>query len=498
MGRPGRVVGGDADKRGGARQVEVISHEDHVADGEATVNRARRAGEHDGVDPAAMAMRTCAPPRSRCGFVEMGAPGRDQHPVATNGEGPGFGAVTEGGEAGNQGSEARSTPGRRPELLGHTGEPGAQYDQDVVALRVGATGQLARGHCACSKGSEPRAPAEWWASGVWRAGMGAGIGRGLLRARAALPRRRRPVARLDLKIVRPRTRPTQGSAVHPGRLTAWKVATTPCRGVPRDRALPAREGTPVIQAASPSAWAARPLGLRDADRLEEDGYVRRSGRWSSSPTAAASWRRGGGAGTGWRAALVDVIGLEWHKPTARRTLEHVISDDVEAHLVRLLGDRHLPPRQPHPGSHNEPQAVAQQSLASVEAGSSVRLERISEEVELDTSSLLYLDQHGFIPVPPGWSSRSHRRHAPRRAPWRISGLRSPLGGATLRRGRLSVPAAPCACSPTRSSRSTPNTPSPARRTRHRGSVITWVGPAADAPAPAGAVRDVGGLLMPGW
>lgn len=30
-----------------------------------------------------------------------------------------------------------------------------------------------------------------------------------------------------------------------------------------------------------------------------------------------------------------------------------------------------------------------------------------------------------------------------------------------------------------------------------GSVITWVGPAADAPAPAGAVRDVGGLLMPG-
>jgi len=31
-----------------------------------------------------------------------------------------------------------------------------------------------------------------------------------------------------------------------------------------------------------------------------------------------------------------------------------------------------------------------------------------------------------------------------------------------------------------------------------GSVITWVGPAADAPAPAGAVRDVGASSCPGW
>jgi len=73
--------------------------------------------------------------------------------VATNGEGPGFGAVTEGGEAGEPGERGEVDAGAvGPELLGHTGEPGAQYDQDVVALRVGATGQLARGHVRLLEG----------------------------------------------------------------------------------------------------------------------------------------------------------------------------------------------------------------------------------------------------------------------------------------------------------------------------------------------------------
>jgi len=161
------------------------------------------------------------------------------------------------------------------------------------------------------------------------------------------------------------------------------------------------EGTPVIQARiAERLGRSAPSVSEMLDRLEDDGYVRRSGRVveltdSGSELAEKVVRRHRLA----ERLLVDVIGLEWHK--AHREAgrwEHVISDDVEAHLVRLLGDPATCPHgNPIPGSHNEPQAVAQQSLASVEAGSSVRLERISEEVELDTSSLLYLDQHGFIP-----------------------------------------------------------------------------------------------------
>ena len=161
------------------------------------------------------------------------------------------------------------------------------------------------------------------------------------------------------------------------------------------------EGTPVIQARiAERLGRSAPSVSEMLDRLEEDGYVRRSGRVveltdSGSELAEKVVRRHRLA----ERLLVDVIGLEWHK--AHREAgrwEHVISDDVEAHLVRLLGDPATCPHgNPIPGSHNEPKAVAQQSLASVEAGSSVRLERISEEVELDTSSLLYLDQHGFIP-----------------------------------------------------------------------------------------------------
>ena len=49
--------------------------------------------------------------------------------------------------------------------------------------------------------------------------------------------------------------------------------------------------------------------------------------------------------------LVDVIGLEWHKVHREAgRWEHVISDDVEARLVELLGrPGHLPARQPDPG-----------------------------------------------------------------------------------------------------------------------------------------------------
>ncbi len=58
----------------------------------------------------------------------------------------------------------------------------------------------------------------------------------------------------------------------------------------------------------------------------------------------------------------------------------------------------MPPRQPHPGRAG-PGTLrpARLSLADVEPGETVRLERITEEVELDMASLEYLDEHGLIP-----------------------------------------------------------------------------------------------------
>jgi DtxR family Mn-dependent transcriptional regulator len=98
--------------------------------------------------------------------------------------------------------------------------------------------------------------------------------------------------------------------------------------------------------------------------------------------------------------LVDIIGLPWHKAHLEAgRWEHVISDEVEERLVELLGNPTTCPHgNPIPGSPGSPaQPASQVSLADVEPGETVRLERITEEVELDMASLEYLDEHGLIP-----------------------------------------------------------------------------------------------------
>ena len=85
-----------------------------------------------------------------------------------------------------------------------------------------------------------------------------------------------------------------------------------------------------------------------------------------------------------------------HKEAGR--WEHVISDDVEARLVVLLGDPGTCPHgNPIPGSSSPASAVGQVPLADAVTGSTVRLARISEQIELDMTALAYLDEHGFTP-----------------------------------------------------------------------------------------------------
>jgi len=95
--------------------------------------------------------------------------------------------------------------------------------------------------------------------------------------------------------------------------------------------------------------------------------------------------------------LTDVIGLPWHKVHAEADRwEHVISDEVEARLVEVLGNPATCPHgNPVPGSGH---AVLQaRALSASSLGDRIRLERVSELVEIDTEALVYLEQHGFMP-----------------------------------------------------------------------------------------------------
>ena len=95
--------------------------------------------------------------------------------------------------------------------------------------------------------------------------------------------------------------------------------------------------------------------------------------------------------------LTDVIGLEWHKAHIEACRwEHVISDEVEERLVELLEHPTTCPHgNPIPGMGDARTGLV--ALADVAAGDRVRLERVTEQVEIDTESLTYLSVHGFRP-----------------------------------------------------------------------------------------------------
>jgi DtxR family Mn-dependent transcriptional regulator len=163
----------------------------------------------------------------------------------------------------------------------------------------------------------------------------------------------------------------------------------------------AEEGVPVIQARiAERLGRSAPSVSEMLERLIDDGYVSRDGRRldlteSGRALAEKVVRKHRLA----ERLLVDVIGLEWHKVHREAgRWEHVISDDVEARLVELLGDPATCPHgNPIPGSGSVAAPVSTRPLAEVGSGERVRLVRISEEVELNLGSLTLLGEGGFIP-----------------------------------------------------------------------------------------------------
>ena len=97
--------------------------------------------------------------------------------------------------------------------------------------------------------------------------------------------------------------------------------------------------------------------------------------------------------------LVDIIGLDWDKAHVEAgRWEHVISDDVEARLVVLLGNPTTCPHgNPIPGSAVRRRRWPRRSLAEAQPGDHIRLERVTESVEHDAASLTYLGDHGLTP-----------------------------------------------------------------------------------------------------
>lgn len=163
----------------------------------------------------------------------------------------------------------------------------------------------------------------------------------------------------------------------------------------------AEAGTPVIQARiAERLGRTAPSVSEMLDRLQADGYVERSGRrlelTGKGRTVAEGVVRKHRLA---ERLLVDVIGLEWHKAHLEAgRWEHVISDEVEARLVALLGNPSTCPHgNPIPGASVTEVRVDQTPLSDVPVGGVVRLERITEDVGTDAAALALLYESGFIP-----------------------------------------------------------------------------------------------------
>jgi len=163
------------------------------------------------------------------------------------------------------------------------------------------------------------------------------------------------------------------------------------------------EGTPVIQARLAERMGKSPPAVSEMlDRLRADGYLeatrRRIALTAKGRTIAASVIRKHRLA---ECFLVEVIGLPWYKVHEEAGLwEHVMSDEVESKLDDLLCHPHVCPHG-NPiglqGGDRVGETMPLRTLAEAATGETVRLERLTEEIELDRATLLYLDDCGFVP-----------------------------------------------------------------------------------------------------
>jgi DtxR family transcriptional regulator, Mn-dependent transcriptional regulator len=162
----------------------------------------------------------------------------------------------------------------------------------------------------------------------------------------------------------------------------------------------AEEGTQVIQARlAERVGHSAPAVSEMIRRLKTEGYVTVEERAVHLTEKGA--RRAASVVRKHRLAerlLTDIIGLPWHKAHMEACRwEHVISDEVEGRLVELLGNPQTCPHgNPIPGSGGRTPADLV-ALSTAHGGDQIRLERVTEQIEIDLDVLSYLSDAGFIP-----------------------------------------------------------------------------------------------------
>jgi DtxR family Mn-dependent transcriptional regulator len=164
------------------------------------------------------------------------------------------------------------------------------------------------------------------------------------------------------------------------------------------------EGTDAIQARLAERLGhSAPSVSEMVRRLRNEGYVEPAGRSGSTKVVQLT-------GKGRQLAesvvrkhrlaerlLTDVIGLPWNKAHVEACRwEHVISDEVEERLVELLEHPTTCPHgNPIPGAGVPRSDLF--ALSDSAPGDTIRLERVTEMVEIDMDSLTYLSDHNFTP-----------------------------------------------------------------------------------------------------
>ncbi len=97
--------------------------------------------------------------------------------------------------------------------------------------------------------------------------------------------------------------------------------------------------------------------------------------------------------------LVEVVGLPWHLAHEEATeWGRVVSDRVEERIVELLDDPGTCVHgNPIPGSSHEVDQSALRPLHEVEPGGRVRLERLTEDLELDLDVMRFFEESRLMP-----------------------------------------------------------------------------------------------------
>jgi DtxR family Mn-dependent transcriptional regulator len=97
--------------------------------------------------------------------------------------------------------------------------------------------------------------------------------------------------------------------------------------------------------------------------------------------------------------LIRIIGLPWYKAHEEaERWERVISDEVEARLVDILGDPGTCPHgNPIPGSSRTVDYSALIPLKDVEPGGGAVLRRLTEDLELELEVMRFFEESGLMP-----------------------------------------------------------------------------------------------------